>query len=537
MIPPEKPMSRRAARAANQRAQDGTAQDAGDATQRLELPATEAFSLPPAAPTHTTEFVPGFDAPTPSGFLAGLFTRHPRAWAATALSVVFVLLGTGSVFAGSLVGSGTPAEVHRAAPLVVASASPTPTADPARPVPANPAAATPLRTCSVASLAADPRLRTFEGVVVNTATGDVLFDRSASKPAPTASVLKVLTAAAALAILGPDARLTTKVYKGTEPGSIVLVGGGDPTLNAGSTTVYDGAPTLADLAAQTKAAWEKNGEQPITKIVLDATMWDPADNWNASWGERALADGDQTRVNALMVDAGRLDPSHGSSKRSATPVADAGAAFAKALGLAPGTEVVPGTGAAGEPIAQVQSQPVKTLIGQMLIDSDNTLGEMLARVTSVSSGAGGTSASLATVIPKALAAYGIPTTGIVIRDGSGLSPDNAVPPAYVAALMTKVLSGKQNLGLIYSALPVAGKTGTLKTRFSGASAAARGLVNAKTGWIGSSRPLAGIAHSPDGSALSFAFFALGTNVAANAMTALDTLTAGILKCGNNLSNN
>ena len=73
-------------------------------------------------------------------------------------------------------------------------------------------------------------------------------------------------------------------------------------------------------------------------------MWDPADNWNASWGERALADGDQTRVNALMVDAGRLDPAHGSSKRSATPVADAGAAFAKALGLAPGTEVVPGTG-------------------------------------------------------------------------------------------------------------------------------------------------------------------------------------------------
>ena len=456
---------------------------------------------------------------------------------ATALSVVFVLLGTGSVFAGSLMASGAPAAQNTPAPLVLGSASPTPTPDPPRPVPANPAAATALRTCSVASLAADSRLRTFEGVVVNTATGEVLFDRSATKPAPTASVLKVLTAAAALAILGPDARLTTRVFKGTDPGSIVLVGGGDPTLNAGSKTVYTGAPTLADLAAQTKAAWDKDGGEPITKVILDATMWDPADNWNASWGERALADGDQTRVTALMVDAGRLDPANGSSKRSATPVADAGAAFAAALGLPTGVEIVQGTGKTGEPIAQVQSQPVKTLIGQMLIDSDNTLGEMLARVTSVSSGAGGTSASLGTVIPKALAAYGIPTTGVVIKDGSGLSPDNAVPPSYVAALMTKVLAGKQNLGLIYSALPVAGKTGTLKTRFSGASAAARGLVNAKTGWIGSSRTLAGIAHSPDGTALSFAFFALGTNVAANAMTALDTLTAGILKCGNNLSNN
>ena len=164
MTPPEEPTSRRAARAPNDRVQDG--------------------------------------APAPSGFLAGVFTRHPRTWVAAALSVVFVLLGTGSVFAGSLVGSGTPAEVHQAAPLIVASASPTPTPDPARPVPANPAAATPLRTCSVASLAADPRLRTFEGAVVNTATGEVLFDRAASKPAPTASVLKILTAAAALAILG-----------------------------------------------------------------------------------------------------------------------------------------------------------------------------------------------------------------------------------------------------------------------------------------------------------------------------------------------
>ena len=131
-------MSRRAARAANQRAREGAAADAGDATQRIELPATEAFFLPPAAPTHTIEFEPEFDAPRPSGFLAGLFTRHPRAWVATALSVVFVLLGTGSVFAGSLVGSGAPAETHRAAPVVVASASPTPTADPARPVPATP---------------------------------------------------------------------------------------------------------------------------------------------------------------------------------------------------------------------------------------------------------------------------------------------------------------------------------------------------------------------------------------------------------------
>jgi serine-type D-Ala-D-Ala carboxypeptidase/endopeptidase (penicillin-binding protein 4) len=195
-----------------------------------------------------------------------------------------------------------------------------------------------------------------------------------------------------------------------------------------------------------------------------------------------------------------------------------------------------GTGHTGDPIAQVRSQPVKVLIGQMLLHSDNTLGEMLARVVSVTAGGGGTSASLATVIPKALQAYGIPTSGITVKDGSGLSPNNAVPPAYMAALMGKVLAGAQNLNIIYHALPVAGKTGTLAQRFGGPSAIARGLVNAKTGWIFTSRTLAGIAHSPDGSNLAFAFFAQGSNVTPDAMAGLDALTAGIFKCGSNLSN-
>lgn len=529
MTSPEEPPSRRAARAAREDASTPT-----EATRRID-PATEAFSLPPAV-SHQTQYQQQPTSAEP-GRLGTLFSRHPRAWVATALSAVFLLLGTGSVFAGTLLTAAPPEEAPTAAPLAVSTPSPSATPDPPRPVPANPAAAIPLRTCSVASLAKDTRLRTFEGTVLNAATGEVLFDRSATKAAPTASVLKVLTAAAALAVLGPDDRLTTRVYKGAEPGSIVLVGGGDPTLNAGSKSVYDGAPTMADLAAQTKAAWEKDpANQPISKVFLDATLWDPADNWNQSWGAGALAEGDQTRVNALMVDGGRLDPSRGSSRRSATPVEDAGAAFVEALGLTGSVGVSPGAAKSGEPIAQVRSQPVKTLIGQMLVMSDNTLAEMLARVTSVSSGGGGTSASLGTVIPKALAAYGIPTTGIAVRDGSGLSPDNAVPPKYLAALMAKVLAGQQNLNVIYHGLPVAGKTGTLTNRFTGVSAVARGLVNAKTGWIGKARTLAGIAHSPDGTNLAFAFYALGDNVAPSAMTALDTLTAGVLKCGNNLTN-
>ncbi|HEU4849271.1 MAG TPA: D-alanyl-D-alanine carboxypeptidase, partial [Terrimesophilobacter sp.] len=106
----------------------------------------------------------------------------------------------------------------------------------------------------------------------------------------------------------------------------------------------------------------------------------------------------------------------------------------------------------------------------------------------------------------------------------------------VTQLMAKVYTGGQGLDVIKSGLPVAGESGSLASRFTGANAVARGNVVAKTGWIKSSRTLAGWVHADDGSVLSFAFYALGP-VKANAVEALDTVTTGVYKCGNNLSNN
>ena len=53
-----------------------------------------------------------------------------------------------------------------------------------------------------------------------------------------------------------------------------------------------------------------------------------------------------------------------------------------------------GSAVGGTVLGQVQSQPVKTLIAQMLPNSDNMLGEMLARVTSKQLGLDGSTASL-----------------------------------------------------------------------------------------------------------------------------------------------
>lgn len=461
--------------------------------------------------------------------------RHPIV-SVSAISVAFLILATGAVFAGAAVG---PQPVQIAA-LSPTPTTPAPTAPAARPVPVTRTDAAALRTCSVAAQASDPNLLQFEGTVINVTTGDVLFDRSGSTPARTASVLKTLTAAAALSVLGPSYQITTAVFEGATPGTVVLVGGGDPTLSAlppGTESVYKGAPKMSDLAAQVKTTWaSRHPGVAITGIVLDSTLFNPADRWDSSWERTEQTDGSQPEVTALMIDGGRANPQHQDSPRSSSGIQDAGTSFATYLGLTAANTSIGTATPAMKLLATVKSQPVSTLIAQMLPVSDNTLGELLARLTSKVSGSDGSARSLAKVIPAALQKYTLNTTGVSIRDGSGLSNENAVPAAFVAQLMAKVSAGQQNLNLIYDALPVAGRTGTLASRFSGANAIARGAIVAKTGWIKTEYSLAGVVHARDGATLSFAFYALGA-INSRTQSALDTMTTALFKCGKNLSNN
>lgn len=489
-----------------------------------EVLATEVLGTP----GESRRTVPKVKGP---GF-AELVARHPNAWMFSALGVIFLLLGTGAVFAGAAVGAATP---------LAAVTSHTPTPVPTRAVPVEPAAASALRTCTIDTAAKDPRLLTFEGSVINVTTGEVLFDRNAGTPAPPASGLKVLVAAAALATIGPGFRMTTRVFEGSDPGTIVLVGGGDPTLSAlpaGVESFYTGAPKMSDLAAQTKAAWEANHPaDPITSVILDANYWSPSDKWDTTWNDSERTNGYQSEVTALMVDGDRANAQKATSPRSNDPIGRAGSAFVAALNLGSPVTVTLGRATPGTPkLAEVSSQPISTLIGQMMPTSDNTLAEMIARVISKESGDGGSAASLDTVIKGALVNLGLNPMGVTIRDGSGLSANNTVPPLFMAQLLAKVSTGGQGLGVIKNALPIAGKTGSLAGRFTGDNAVARGHVFAKTGWIDSSRTLSGWVEAADGSVLSFAFYALGP-VKVEATDALDTLATGLYNCGNNLSNN
>ncbi len=427
------------------------------------------------------------------------------------------------------------ADVETSAPATPALTPPptaTPTPTPTKTTPAV------RRTCSIAAAARDPRLLHFQGAVLDVKTGQQLFGRGADTPSRTASVLKVLTTAAALHVLGPDYRLTTKVVAGARPGEIVLVGGGDVTLSrtpAGSTPYYAGAAHLSTLAKQVKAAWAKaHPGVRISRIVLDSSYFG-GPSWQPSWDVAERIQGTTPKMTALMVDGDRDNPYATVSHRSTDPVGRAGAAFAGYFG---DVGVSRGTAPAGAKVlGEVHSQPVSTLVKQTLIVSDNTLAEALARVTAIVSGAGNTFAAEQAGTLGGLQAYGVDTTGIRIVDGSGLSNDNRVAPRYLTKLLVKVWHRDGALGALYDGLPIAGRTGSLSysDRFQGAAARADGQVHAKTGWIDTGYTLAGIIHAKDGTMLTFAFYALGS-ITESTKYALDGITADTWACGAKLSN-
>jgi D-alanyl-D-alanine carboxypeptidase/D-alanyl-D-alanine-endopeptidase (penicillin-binding protein 4) len=470
--------------------------------------------------------------------LAGIVQRarrHPRALLIAGAATALVVLGSGSLVLGAAVGaSRVETQARIAAPDVSAQPSVTSTPTPtqtSRPVPAAAQPAQPVRTCSIAEAASDSRLGTFQGSVRNAATGEVLYDHGGGTFSRTASVMKVLTSAAALAVLGPDYRASTTVVAGSQPGQVVLVGGGDITLASGSSNIYPGSASMTDLASQVNSAL---GGAAVTSIVLDSSAFG-GDAWQPSWNRKELFDGWSSEVTALQVDGDRADPSSSQSTRSEDPIGRAGAAFARALG-ASGATITQGTAPAGAAtLGQVQSAPVSTMVQDALLRSDNTEAEMLARLTAIAQGSGNTFSALGASTPAALASYGLDTTGLTIVDGSGLSDDNGVSPNFLTALFAKIEARQGNLGIIADGLPVAGESGTLAGRFTGSNSDAAGSVIAKTGWIDTGYTLSGIIHAADGTTLTFAFFALD-NVSDSSKQALDTVTAAAYRCGNDLSN-
>ncbi len=160
-------------------------------------------------------------------------------------------------------------------------------------------------------------------------------------------------------------------------------------------------------------------------------------------------------------------------------------------------------------IAVHHSKPLHTLVNEMLKKSDNIIaGSLLKKMGEFYSKTPGSWENGGEAVKHILAKKAaVDASDLTIIDGSGLSRDNKVKPSQ----MMQVLDfAYHNYGTNYefiSALPIAGRDGTLKNRLHNVAT----KVRAKTGTMSGVVALAGYAISKDKEALAFVIIINGQN--------------------------
>jgi serine-type D-Ala-D-Ala carboxypeptidase/endopeptidase (penicillin-binding protein 4) len=424
------------------------------------------------------------------------------------------------------------AEASPATPLMVAGAQ--------APLPAGPVLA---RT--LAPALADPGLGPSLGVTVRDgATGAHLLDRNADRPGIPASTTKLLTAAAVMATMDPQLRLTTRAVTGATSHDVVLVAGGDTLLapGRGTPTAVAGRAGLDDLARQTAAALTARGVGSI-RLHLDDRVA-PGPRYAPAWAPVDVAAGLTGAVAMMGLSTQRPRPGAASPP---DPAMSAARAFRSALarhgirvaGDLDRAAAGPAGTPAGSLLGKVDSAPLAEVLALALADSDNALTESLARQAAAHAGRTGAALGFAEVarwVRQQVGARGVDVSGVTMLDTSGLSRGTVLPARVLGDLLTLAARGTlPGLREVVAGLPVAGLTGTLHDRFrTPRSHRAAGIARAKTGTLTGASALAGTVVDRDGRLLLYVVLAdevppgVGT---LTARAALDRFVATLATCG------
>jgi D-alanyl-D-alanine carboxypeptidase/D-alanyl-D-alanine-endopeptidase (penicillin-binding protein 4) len=337
------------------------------------------------------------------------------------------------------------------------------------------------------------------------------FSHNAAAPLAPASNMKLLTALAAIEILGPDTTLSTSFTSDAAPsdgvlnGNLYMVGGGDPLL---TTEAYqlrqrNGRLPETDLEKVADALVAAGVRQVTGSVVGDAGRYDSQTSI-PTWPDRHREGGTIAPLSALLVnDAWTIDPTTGAGEGgpAADPAQHAAAVLTQLLTergvVVAGPPVSGSAPTTATEVLSVPSLPVKDLVHEVLAFSDNTTAELLVKEIGFNrSGQGSTAAGTAAVLDWAGEA-GLPVEGVVMLDGSGLSYENLVTCDLLAAVLRR--SGSE--GVLASGLAVPGQPGTLEDRFAQGEWPTR--LRAKTGTLNNVSALSGWLLTRPGATFDF----------------------------------
>lgn len=388
---------------------------------------------------------------------------------------------------------------------------------------------------------------------VDLATGAVLYSHNPDVALNPASNIKLVTTAAALALLGPEHRYVTRVYvarktlKGnTVDGDLYLRGGGDPALVTAD---------LYQLASDLRAL----GVTRITGgLVLDTTLFDrdqlppgfeqkeelvayrsPGGALSVNFGtfvvlvrpgkasgEPALAaidppvpsiklettastaEGARARLGVSLVPAEKgheltlklsgtigIDAEPAEYRYPVTHPAEYTAEVFKLVlqhrGIKLGKPTIKLAAVPGDAtrLAIVRSQPLSVLVRSVNKLSNNYMAEHILKTLDPATPQ--TYAGGLGRVHAWLAEQGLATAGFSMTNGSGLYDTNRITAAQLAGLLVRVHRDFRIAGDFLASLAIAGADGTMRSRLQ--DSPAQRFVRAKTGTLDEVSALAGYA--------------------------------------------
>lgn len=391
--------------------------------------------------------------------------------------------------------------------------------------------------------------------VVDVISGKEIFSKNGDDPFNPASNAKIVTAACALKILGPDFRYTTAVYGHLEGtvirGPLYIKGRADPTLSTehlfgmvralaqigvrrveGGVVVddsyfddknmpyaFDQQPNedatfrspvgAASLNHNTLAVTIRPGAQPAAPAVatLDPKGFATLENNTVTTLEgshnpkiSATALDNRTKIRVWgNVPIGSRSVTY--YRRIDNPSLLLGNGLKSVLeesGITIGGTVQTGPLPQGVPLlADHSSEPLSVILYEAGKLSNNFVTETALKTIGAESGKGpGTWAGSFEETAKVLASWGLEAKSYVYRNGSGLFDANRFSPKQLTTILRAAYMDASIRPEFVSHLAVGGVDGTVEERYQ--DRAVKGMVRAKTGTLNDVSTLSGYVFDKNG---------------------------------------